>query len=105
MGLKLYATRTRGLVGQRNADSWMRDASAARRQQIDSPLAIAAAVERHAAAIGRPCELCSRRIAEHRAHRPVRDVEEPDAVAVHLKDDLRTIRRHGRRTQQALRDW
>src|SRR5262245_22137997 len=69
-------------------------------QHINTPLAVAATVERNATAVRRPGELLRGRIREHALHRAVGKVEKPGTVAEDLEDDLRAVRRDRGRSHE-----
>lgn len=71
-----------------------------RAQHVDAPLAVAAAVEREPAAVGRPGELFGRRILEDALHRAVGHVHHPRPGAEHLEHDARAIGRDRRCADQ-----
>jgi hypothetical protein len=70
-------------------------------QDVNAPLAVAAAVKRDAPPVGRPGEFLRGRVGQHAAHRAIGEIQHPRAIARHLEDHPRSIRRHRGRSHEA----
>src|SRR5262249_16861273 len=88
-----------GLTGRTRTFAFFAGYSAAREDE-NSPLTVAAAVEGDAAPVGRPRELLGGRIGKHLAHRAGAEIQQPDAASMNLEDDARAVGRDGWRAYQ-----